>query len=186
MYLAEATPGQWPQDSGGGGGGVRFWLPGTSQGRLGSCGQALPQPTRSLCVHLPATVSGFLWKGKGRQAGSELWAARSGFLSVFERGRGQTPAVCQLTQRKLGVGLAGGGEWKMDKGLLSLLLRSLEYRVASPSPKPLSPVASRGGSQLAQNIPWWYLGSSKAGFWFSVAQNVPTTRSVGGEGATGF
>lgn len=71
----------------------------------------------------------------------------------------------------------------MVKGLLSLLIRSLEYRIASSSPKLLLPIAfpggGVGGSQLAQNILWWYLGSSKAGFWFSADQDVPTTRSVG-------
>lgn len=59
------APGLW-------GGGVRSWLPGTSPGWFWA---ALPRLTRSLCVHLPATVSGFLWKVEGRQAGSELWAA---------------------------------------------------------------------------------------------------------------
>lgn len=36
---------------------------------------ALSQPTRSLCIHLPATVSRFLWKREGGKSGSQLWAA---------------------------------------------------------------------------------------------------------------
>lgn len=44
---------------------------------------ALPQPTRSLYVPLPATVSGFLWEGEGGQSESQVWAAGLGMLSVL-------------------------------------------------------------------------------------------------------
>lgn len=78
MYLAEATPGQWPQDYGGG----QCQVPATrDQPWLALVLWAvLPRLTRPLCVHLPATVSGFLWKGEGRQAGSELRAAQRGVV----------------------------------------------------------------------------------------------------------
>lgn len=53
-----------------------------------------------------------------------------------------------------------------------------------PSPKPLSAVASGWGSYLGQNTVLWY--SSKADCWFSVAQDVPTTRRGARVCATGF
>ena len=56
-------------------------------------------------------VSGFLRKGEGRQAGSELWVAQQGLLSVFERGRaGVRPSSVPANTEETGSRGVGDGQ----------------------------------------------------------------------------